>query len=110
MSPLRMDIYDNSSNKWIEIRRLDPGDKPASLSNTRKDGRDVYLIECSPDGTKSFVYRMVGGVDAENDDCRIIMPDEDREVVAILGKNGKSHELTITTSQGANAKLRFTHE
>jgi len=97
------------NNKWIKIGNINPKDQPGSVSNNKIDGsREIYIFECSPDNSKSTIYRSITGLDTEIGKDRLVTTVS-AEVVKELRK-GDIYEMKIKTDKNRESRLiRFTH-
>jgi hypothetical protein len=109
MTPLKLEIYTQNKN-WIKVGELRAGDQPGSVSDNKPDGsRDVYMFECSPDDSKSTIYRSKAGIDTEIGPMRTLTT-VGAEVIKELKRGGDPYEMRIKTDKSPEARLiRFTH-
>ena len=107
MSKLLLEIGDDK-NDWTKIGEVMPGNPPGSLSNNKPDGtRDIYLFECSADGSKSSIYRSKSGADYALNPTRIVNTSG-VDVVKEL-RIGESYELSIKTDRSPKPRrIRFS--
>jgi hypothetical protein len=115
MAPLDAELYDAKNIKWVTFGILNPGDRPASMSDNKPDGRrDVYMIECSPDDTHSTIYRSKAGLDIIIGNLRVVAPleiPEGFEIVKILKKGDEPYVLSLKTDKSPEErKVSFTHK
>ena len=109
MAPCELEFRPRGQNQWLKVGTVSPGDPLGSISDVSKGQRDVYLFECSPDDSKTTIYKSRLGVDWNIDEhTRAITPLEKMESVQEL-KKGESFELEVTTERGHSGTFHFTH-
>lgn len=99
-------IYAGRGSAWHHIGTLGPKDQPGSIADN-KSPRQVYVFKCGSGDTHSRLLRSKVGIDIEHLNLREVNT-VGFEVVTILRK-GESHELGITTMEGASGKIKFMH-
>ena len=106
--PLKVEVYGN--NRWIELPRFNPGDRPGSISDIGTDGRrDVYIFECQTGDQISTIYRSILGIDVADERIREIH-SAGQELVKALGKGDEPYEMNVKTERSPEPrKMRFTH-
>jgi len=108
--PLKIEVY---TEVWTTIGYLNPGDRPGSISDNKPNGsRDIYLFECSEDGSSSAIYRSGLGLDSEISVIREVITDFSKlEIVKTLKKDEEPYVMRVKTDKSlVERKLRFTHE
>ncbi|TSC85398.1 MAG: hypothetical protein G01um10147_1174 [Microgenomates group bacterium Gr01-1014_7] len=107
---LNVEAFHPERNEWIKLSQLNPGDRPASMSQNKPDGtREVYLFECAPDNSHSTVNRSTSGADASNPDIRIVVT-EGLELIKELRRGDDPFVLTLLTDNSSQRRImRFTH-
>ena len=113
MPPLEIEIYHEGKKIWVKAGEIKPGDRPGSISDNKPTGkRDIYILECARDDSKSTIYRSVFGLDLESseEERTIFFDRSKREVLRELAK-GESFEMTVRTDKVRQAtQFRFTHK
>ena len=106
---LTLEIYVNEKG-WIEAGKLNPGDRPGSISNNNPDvSRDIYLFECEADNGKSVIYKSSVGIDAEVENLRLTNV-QGLEVIKELSKDSPILEMKIKTDRSQSYRdVKFTH-
>lgn len=111
MSPLRVEVL-NQQNQWVQVgSEIKPGGPVGSISNNKHNGtREIYLLSCAPDNSKSIIYRSGFGTDIDLGPQREVLLALDKlEVVKEL-KKGESYEMFIKTDRSPEPrKIRFSH-
>ncbi len=111
MSPLRVEIYRPDIKQYAQAGEVSFGDPPGSMSDNKPDGtRDLYIFECSPDDSKSTIYKSELGVDVSQGNLRAVISDRARwNIVKELRKN-QSFEMNVRTDVSPKPRqVRFTH-
>lgn len=110
MSPTELEIFIKKRG-WIKVAEAGPNDPPGSLSNSKKDGsRDLYLIECAKDDSRTTLYLLGYGLDADLGKVRLAKIDPTKLKVIKEIKRGDSFEMEITTDRGIHTKIRIYHK
>jgi len=105
MSPLRVEVM--RAGKWVQAFEVKPGEK-GSLSDIKPGRRDVYVLYCASDNSKSIISRSVFGVDREIGPLREIRTEK-LETIKELKKD-ESFEMTLKPEKSpAPRRIRFSH-
>ena len=111
MSPLRVEVYRPDVRQWTQAGEVKPGDPSGSMSDNKPDGtRDLYIFECSPDDSKSTIYKSELGVDVSQGNLRAVISDRTKwNIIKELRKNA-SFEMNVRTDISSHPRqIRFTH-
>lgn len=112
MSPLKVEVS-RTGTEWVQAGPLiKPGDPSGSMSNNKEDGsRELYFFECSPDDSRSTIYKSGAGFDVDLGLLRASEIDTSRlEVIRELLK-GETYEMEVKTDRSLEKiKVRFTHQ
>lgn len=112
MSPLQVEAYDPIKDEWVSLPSLNPGSLPGSISQNKPGGtRELYLFECSEDGSHSVIYRSPLGLDIATEDERHVISDRsDWEIVKKLEEGDKPYIMTVRTDISPKGRVvRFRH-
>src|ERR1700722_11976619 len=98
MSPLKVELYNASTDGWRPLGEIKPGEQNGSLSDNLPDGkRDVYMFGVDEETNSGFILRSVAGIDIENSGTRAINSLAFAVVARLL--DGDSHEMMIRTDR-----------
>jgi len=113
MAPLSLEVYNTGEKRWVQLSYVNPGDRIGSISSNKPDGsRELYLFECSPDDSKSLIYRSESGLDIEIE--RGVLREAlttGLEVVKELRRGDEPYMLLIKTDKSPEFRqVRFAHK
>lgn len=108
MTPLTLEIYLSTEDRWKKIAELKPGFS-ASFSDNKPDGRrDVYVVYCLPDDSRSIIYRSILGIDTEIGDMRLLRTVGLKAVKKL--EKGEAYEMVVKTDKSPEPrKIRLKH-
>ncbi len=108
---LLIEVYGNG--RWNRVGNICPGDPSGSMSDNKPDGkRELYLFECTLDGSESRIYRSRAGLDREfmAGQLRESTIINGLEVVKVLKRRDEPYILEIKTDGSPEPRrVRFTH-
>lgn len=113
MPPLELEVYHSERQQWIPVPRVNPGDRPGSVSQNLPDGkRELYIFECAADDSHSTIYKSPIGMDIDAGNLRAVLSDRSRwEITKVLQKGDQPFILTIGTDISLQRRIiRFTHK
>ncbi len=111
MSPLRVEVYRPEIKQYVQAGEVSPGDPLGSMSDNKPDGtRDLYIFECSPNDSKSTIYKSELGIDLSQGNLRAVIGDRTKwNIIKELRKN-ESFEMDVRTDISPRPRqVRFTH-
>ncbi len=108
---LQIEVYANE--KWNRAGVIGPGDPSGSMSDNKPDGkRELYLFECSLDGSESVIYRSRSGIDTEimAGQLRKSVIANGLETVKVLRRGDEPYVIEVQTDKSPEPRqIRFTH-
>lgn len=115
MSPLRIEVFNEVNQEWIETRKFNPTDSPdyVPYSNPNEEG-EIYLAECKPDDSKSIIYSVSPWIEDPKELAKAspFLADRSKFVTVQEIRDGdKPFEMDIKTDKDSETRrFRFTHE
>ena len=98
----RIEVLNYESNNWVKVGDLSANNKARSISDTREQQRQVYIIQCESDDVYSRIYRLKSGTDVANLQNRIIEA-ENLELIKEL-KRGECYVMQVKNKSSQERK------